>query len=301
MKPTAALLPVALLAGILLLVDARVRILFVVFGGLLTLQSSSGFGSLKLLYLAGIMASFGAALFSFSRSSDTSMRWFVWPILRASVAISALILVSYLVAKDHAVVRVDWLRDVAPYLLFAMAPFFALDAQRAFSRRALVRLLVIGGLVATASFSTHWLEQRNIANLPFSQFALSSFFFPAALFAYATAAGLHERQHRTRWLALAALVFRAPRGYRNAFDSDPRRSSSSRRNRCSSQSRRSLCSARLAGPSGDPRDRGAGDFGSSGDACVYGDHQQARCDLEEQWHLVRCELPRPSGADARRQ
>ena len=207
MKPAAALLPVALLAGILLLVDARVRILFVVFGGLLTLQSSSGFGSLKLLYLAGVMASFGAALFSFSRSSDTSMRWFVWPILRASVAISALILVSYLVAKDHAVVRVDWLRDVAPYLLFAMAPFFALDAQRAFSRRALVRLLVIGGLVATASFSTHWLEQRNIAKLPFSQFALSSFFFPAALFAYATAAGLHERQHRTRWLALAALVF----------------------------------------------------------------------------------------------
>jgi len=207
MKPAAALLPVALLAGLLLLVDARVRILFVVFGGLLTLQSSGGFGSLKLLYLAGISASFGGALFSFSRSSDTSMRWFVWPLLRASVAMSALILVSYFVAKDHAVARVDWLRDVAPYLLFAMAPFFALDAQRAFSRRALVRLLAIAGLVATASFSTHWLEYRHIANLPFSQFALSSFFFPAALFAYATAAALHERQHRTRWLALAALVF----------------------------------------------------------------------------------------------
>jgi O-antigen ligase len=206
-KPAAALLPVALLAGILLLVDARVRILFVVFGGLLTLQSSSGLGHLKLLYLAGVMASFGGALFSFSRSSDTSMRWFVWPLLRASVTMSALIFVSYFVAKDHAVVRVDWLRDVAPYLLFAMAPFFALDAQRAFSRRALVRLLVIGGFVATASFSTHWLEQRHIANLPFSQFALSSFFFPAALFAYATTAALQERQHRTRWLALAALVF----------------------------------------------------------------------------------------------
>jgi O-antigen ligase len=206
-KPIAALLPVAFLAGLVLLVDARARILFVVFGGLLTLQSSSGLGHLKLLYLAGVLASFGGALFSFSRSSDTSMRWFVWPLLRASVAMSALILVSYFVAKDHAVVRTDWLRDVAPYLLFAIAPFFALDAQRAFSRRALVRLLVIGGLVATASFSTHWLETRNIANLPFSQFALSSFFFPAALFAYATAAALQERQHRTRWLALAALVF----------------------------------------------------------------------------------------------
>jgi O-antigen ligase len=207
MKPAAALLPVALLGGLLLLVDARVRILFVVFGGLLTLQSSDSFGSLKLLYLVGVVVSFGGALFAFSRSTDTTARWLTLPLLRASAAMSALILISFFVAKDHAVVRVDWLRDVAPYVLFAVAPFFALDAQRAYSRRALVRLLVVGGLIATASFSTHWLEQRNIAKLPFSQFALSSFFFPAALFAYAAAACLHERRSRTRWLALAALVF----------------------------------------------------------------------------------------------
>jgi O-antigen ligase len=66
---------------------------------------------------------------------------------------------------------------------------------------------VLAGLVATASFSTHWLEQRGIARLPFSRFALSSFLFPAALFAYAAAAALHEKRQRTRWLALGALVF----------------------------------------------------------------------------------------------
>ena len=181
--------------------------------------------------------------------------------------------------------RVDWLRDVAPYLLFAMAPFFALDAQRAFSRRALVRLLVIGGLVATAWFSTHWLEVRNIANLPFSQFALSSFFFFGRALRLCHRGWLAPEAAPNPLARLGCPCVRAPRGYRNAFDSDPRRSSSSRHNRCSSQSRRSLCSARLARPSSDPRDRGAGGLGSSGDACVYGDHQQARCDLEEQWHL----------------
>jgi O-antigen ligase len=88
-----------------------------------------------------------------------------------------------------------------------VAPIFALDAHRAFRRRGLTRLLVVAGLVATASFSTHWLEQRHIAHLPFSQFALSSFFFPAALFAYASASALHARPRRIRWLMVAALVF----------------------------------------------------------------------------------------------
>jgi O-antigen ligase len=206
-KPVAALLPLALLGGLLLLIDARVRILFLVFGGLLTLQSSGGLGSVKLLYLAGILVSFTGALFRFSQSRDVSLRAFAAPLLRVSVAMSALIAISFLVAKGQGVLRVDWIRDVAPYVLFATAPIFALDAQWAFRRRGLIRLLVVAGLVATASFSTHWLQQRHIAHLPFSQFALSSFFFPAALFAYAIAAALHARRRRIRWLFLAGLVF----------------------------------------------------------------------------------------------
>jgi hypothetical protein len=206
-KPTAAVLPLVLLGGLLLLVDARARILFVVFGGLLTLQSSSGVGAVKLLYLAGVFVSFAGALFKFSQSEDLPTRAFAAPLLRVSAAMSALIAISYLVAKAHAVVRVDWLRDAAPYVLFAVAPFFALDAQRAFRRHTIIRLLVVAGLIATASFSTHWLEQRHIAHLPFSQFALSSFFFPAALFSFAVASALHTRDRRIRWLFLAALVF----------------------------------------------------------------------------------------------
>jgi hypothetical protein len=206
LKPTAALLVPALLGGILLLVDARARALFIVFGGLLTLQSSDSFGHLKLLYLAGVFVSFGGALFTFSRTRDSFRRGCAKPLLRVSVAVGALIAVSLFVARGHGVARTDWLRDAAPYILFALAPFFALDAQWAMSRKALVRLLVLAGSVATASFATHWLEQRHIAQLPFSRFALSSFYLPAALFAYAIAAALQANRRRMRWMALAALV-----------------------------------------------------------------------------------------------
>ncbi len=202
-QPAAAVLPVAALGGILLLVDARARILFLVFGGLLTLQSSDRVGSIKLIYLAGVFVSIGGALFTLSESKLTRGR--ARPLLRVSIAMSTLILISLLVAQTHGVARTDTVRDVAPYALFAFAPVFAIDAQRAFSCRGLVRLLVSAGLVGTASFATFWLQQHGIAHLPFSSFALSSFYLPAALFVYAVASALHTR--RIRWVSLAVLVF----------------------------------------------------------------------------------------------
>jgi O-Antigen ligase len=205
-KRSLALLPVAALGGLLLLVDGRARILFLVFGGLFLLQSSDSFGKPKLLYLAGVFAAAAGASFQFTQRRDWRNRIFAWPLVRASIILFALLTLSLFVARGNGVQRTDWLRDAAPYIFFGLMPIFALDAQAAFSRKALVRILAIAGSVATVSFSTHWLEARNIAQFPFSRLALSSFFFPAALFAYSMAASLHERT-RMRWLALAAGVF----------------------------------------------------------------------------------------------
>lgn len=206
-RPAAAVLPAGLLGACLLLVDARARVLLVVFGGFLTLQSSNSLGLIKLAYLAGVVVSLAGAVFALSKSTDWFRRELAMPLLRGSLAVSALIGISLFVALGHDVGRTDWLRDIAPYALFAMAPIFALDAQWAFSRTALVRVLVCAGVLATISFSTYWLEQRHIANLPFSSFALSSFLVPAALVAYAIGAALHSNRGRVRWLSLAALVF----------------------------------------------------------------------------------------------
>ena len=206
-NPLLAVLPAAVLAGILLLVDARARILFVVFGGFLALQSSGGVGSIKLVYLAGVFASLGGALFRFSQGNDRFARGLARPLMRVSVAMSILIAISFLVAQARGVAATDSVRDIAPYVLFACAPVFAIDTAGAFSHRGLVRLLVSAGIAATLSFTTVWLEQRGIARLPFSRFALSSFYLPVALFVYATACALHANRHRTRWVLLSVLVF----------------------------------------------------------------------------------------------
>jgi hypothetical protein len=206
-KRSLALLPVAALGGLLLLVDGRARTLFLVFGGLFLLQSSDNFGKLKLLYLAGVVACAAGASFRFAQCRDWRNRVFAWPLVRVSIAIFALLTLSYFVAHGHGVQRTVWLRDVAPYILFALTPIFALDAQAALSQKALVRILVIAGSISGLAFATYWLEQRHIAQLPFARFALSSFLFPGALFAFAIAASLHRQERRIRWLVLAAGVF----------------------------------------------------------------------------------------------
>ncbi|MBV8954872.1 MAG: O-antigen ligase family protein [Solirubrobacterales bacterium] len=127
--------------------------------------------------------------------------------MRVSVAMATLIVISLLVAQSHGISGSGALRDIAPYVLFACAPVFAIDATRAFSHRGLVRLLVVAGILGALSFTITWLEQRGIAQLPFSKFALSSFYLPAALFVYATASALHRSRHRIRWASLSALVF----------------------------------------------------------------------------------------------
>jgi O-antigen ligase len=206
-KPLFAVLPLLGLGAVLLLASPHARITFLVFGGLLALQSSQGLDLVKLAYLAGVLVSFAAALFGLSqRRNDPSHKMAV-PLLRLSLVFFLLIIVSWPIASAHGVARTDWLRDVAPYVLFASAPVFALDAQSSLSRRTLLRLLLIAGSFATLSFAIYWLNLRQIASLPISRVALSSFFFPAALFAYGAAASLQGRARRIRWLALTSLIF----------------------------------------------------------------------------------------------
>jgi len=113
--------------------------------------------------------------------------------------------VSLAVANYHATPLFGaWLRDIAPYLLFASAPVFALDAQAAMSRAGLAKLLVVAGSLGAIAFSIHWLDRRGIADLQASSIGLASHFVAAALFVYGISAALHER--RTRWLALAAAI-----------------------------------------------------------------------------------------------
>jgi O-antigen ligase len=206
-RPTLALAPLALLAAVLLLIDARARILFLVFGGLLTFQSSGDLSGLKLAYLGGILVAFAGVVLGYSRRRRAVTHALSMPLLRVSIVFFLLLVLSFVIAATNGVPHPVWLRDAAPYFLFASAPIFALDAEASLGHRTLVAILIAAGMVATLSFAIAWLERRDIADLPIARLAFPSLFLPGALFSYSLSAVLNTGQRRAPWLAAAAAVF----------------------------------------------------------------------------------------------
>lgn len=204
-RPVIALVPLAALMAALLLIDGRARIVFVLFGGLLVFQRGEGLDTPKMAFLALFAVAFLGALVNVRTLSHTLAYRLATPLLLASVAVAALAAISLVVAHNNATPLAGWwLRDIAPYLLFATAPFFALDAQTALRMRSLVALLVATGTFGGVAFAIHWLDRRGIAHINASRFGLASHFVAAGLFAYAMSAVIHAR--RRKWLALASLI-----------------------------------------------------------------------------------------------
>jgi O-antigen ligase len=197
-------LTAALLATLPLLFSPVARVAFVVFGGLLVFHSAAELTPPKLLFLFGVAVSVAGALARAQHFKRDPAHRAVAPLFAASRAFLVLILVSLPVSMAHQTPHKEWLRDAAPYLLFAVMPLLAYDAKTGLSERALRRLLLVAGLAGTIAFVAQWLSSRGIANV--SVFGLPTIMLGAALFAYAIAVVLEGDRQRLRWLVLASAI-----------------------------------------------------------------------------------------------
>ncbi len=206
-KPALAVLPALLLLLLPLILSARVRFGVVVFGALFVFQSSEELSNTKLMYLFALGVSFGAALIRLPRLVATPAFDDLAPMLRASVVTFALVLASLPVSVFNDVPQKAWLRDVAPYVMVACAPVFAIDAQASMSTRILRRLLVLGGMLGALGFTIQWLTNRNIADLSLISIGLPTLLLASTVFAYGIAVLLHGHRRRLLWAALTSFVF----------------------------------------------------------------------------------------------
>lgn len=205
--PAVALLPVAALGALPLLVSARARVLFVVFGVIFIFGTSDELTMSKLAYLAGLGAAGVGALVSLYTLTRTPAFAALRPLVYASIGLVALVVMSLPVAELQGAHLRDWLRDSSAYVMAAMVPLFALDAYAAFSKRALERILVVAGLLGALSFAVNWLARRGIGTLGLDVLGLPTTLLGASLFAYAMAALMQGGQRRVFWLVTGVLTF----------------------------------------------------------------------------------------------
>lgn len=207
--PVTPALAVALLAAmtaLALTVSPLVRLVVVVFGGLLVLQTSQTLDAPKLAYLAAVAIAFAAALPHAVQELRGSGRPAKGLVIGAT-AFGVMTLLSLPVSLSRGDDLVTWVRGAAPYILFAAMPVFALDAAASVPRRRLTALLVLAGGLATASYAVEWVGRRDLLSQPVvDRVVLPSTLLPASLFAMAIAITLGTNRFRPLWAGLAGLV-----------------------------------------------------------------------------------------------
>jgi O-antigen ligase len=205
-RPTLAVAPVLVLITLPLMLSARVRFVVVVFGALFVFQSSQELTTTKLLYLYALGVSFGAALVRLPTLTGTPAFRDLRPMFRASLVLFAVIAASLPVSILNEIPQKEWLRDVAPYVMVACAPLFALDAQASLSGRLLRRILVVAGTIGALGFTARWLTNRGLADLDFIAVGLSTILLAGTVFAFGVSVLLHGDRRRLAWALLTSAV-----------------------------------------------------------------------------------------------
>ncbi|MGZ6344115.1 MAG: O-antigen ligase family protein [Candidatus Limnocylindrales bacterium] len=187
----------------------RARVSFVVFGGMVALQSSQTFDVTKLIYLVGTTLCLAGSLHA-TWAARTRIGPPLARVLRSWLfavgLISALILLSFFVARGQGTATIDWLRDIAAYGLFAAVPLFALDLQSSSSRQFVIALLVLAGLRGGLSWAVEGLDRRHILELPLNRLLFPSAQLPGMLYVFAMASAFTDRRRGIRWALLAGFV-----------------------------------------------------------------------------------------------
>ena len=187
------------------LFDGRAWIGFVVFGGMVALQSSAALDATKIAYLVGTVLCVLAALVALWRARATLPKiGLYW--LAASAGLGVLIGISFLVARAEGTATIEWLRDVAGYGLFAAIPAVALAGHASATRKVLVGMLVVAGLLGGLSWAVEWLGRRQILELPISRLVFPSGQLPGLLYLFAMASALTMDDRRARWVLVAGGV-----------------------------------------------------------------------------------------------
>lgn len=200
-----AALPIAALLVVPLLASPKFRLVFVIFGGLATLQTSEGLTLPKIGYLVGVCLILGMAVHESNSRKIFRLEQEFKRVANTFRVFSIAVACSALVAAINGVTVGNILRDAAPYLLFAFTPILALHFYANMRPKVIQLIFILAGLLGSVSFAAEWLSRRNLIDMNIERFMLPSLLLPAAMFCYAVSAALLSRRNRALWTLLVTI------------------------------------------------------------------------------------------------
>jgi hypothetical protein len=190
--------------------NGTTRVGIVVFGGLLTLQSSDRLDAVKLAYLVVAGIAVTSSVIAVWRARHEPLTLAIRPWLVASVVVLMLVAVSLPVALLNGTSPTNWLRDAAAYAILGAAPWLAVDLARSVPTRAVLAGLLVAGLLSVASYGVMWVQRRHLADLPIDRLTFPSMTLGAAAYCVAIASAVRSRgRTRVAWTLLSMTIIAA--------------------------------------------------------------------------------------------
>ena len=188
---------------------AEARLTVVVVGGLFVFESNTNHLTVtKAAFFAVVALAVASILRQRELYRDLRRASTIRALLPMTLAIVALIVVSFPISRAEHTGLSPWLRDSTAYLLAAAVPLFLWDfdhnANLALPRLARLLILVCG-VLSGLSLVVQWLGQREIISSKIVLHVLPGVFLPGAL-ALLLAVGAGRARTRRGWYAAAALA-----------------------------------------------------------------------------------------------
>jgi hypothetical protein len=204
-RPDAWVLIASPFVVVALLVSPSIRLAFVVIGGIIVLGPPD-FSATKVMYLVGVLIVAAASVQSLLARSvalPAKVRELIGLSALGAVLLGLPAVFRLVSGADPTVV----LRDLAPYLLLALAPLLAVDAASRLSVDRLLLIAAAGLTIGSSAFLLSWSIRRDIFADQTTTTVFGGFFMPVALLILAAVSLTEDRlPRRPMWLGLAGLA-----------------------------------------------------------------------------------------------
>jgi hypothetical protein len=200
-NPLISLSPLLLMFLIAIIMSAEVRLLFLVFGSLFVLQSSSEWTTMKSLFVLGLLFITAISLLNLKATFENQRYLRLKPIITVSLFFGVYVLFIVLVSTFiWNAPLTSAIRGAYPYLMSAFIPLIALDIANKISKGYALVIFLVSGIVSSIIFSLGWLSNRAyIENLNNTEIGLLSYMISFALFSYSCAKLFNKGKNKILW------------------------------------------------------------------------------------------------------
>lgn len=177
---------------------SQLRLILVVAGGLIFLQSNSTTG--KIAYALFLVVTAGISWDAYARAAKLNPVIAQFKtLMRGCLAVFLLAAISLPISIVNGAAYTSWFRAILTYVMLVTLPVIGIAAALDTPPRRIKQILFVVGIIAPLAFLTDWLDRRGVSALPVGRVLYASIPLCALMFAFSLGK-LSEWKHPWRWI-----------------------------------------------------------------------------------------------------